>query len=162
MMKEDFAKRIQLMKDDIEQRDKALSFMKYKELDYIEKLDIVEQSLKVLTNESIKPTAEIVLDKHQGGSSVPEIINKSDPIARRRKRNKKKRQSLPQRQNYHEAMQTREGESNEGKTSIDKEEEIERGGINRLIKSDEEYMVITSPLVKESLSERSLPNSKSR
>ncbi|KAI9165566.1 hypothetical protein LWI28_016541 [Acer negundo] len=103
MMKEDFAKRIQLMKDDIEQRDKALSFMKYKELDYIEKLDIVEQSLKVLTNESIKPTAEIVLDKHQGGSSVPEIINKSDPIARRRKRNKKKRQSLPQRQNYHEA-----------------------------------------------------------
>ncbi|KAK1552637.1 hypothetical protein Q3G72_020706 [Acer saccharum] len=54
VMKEYFAKRMQLMKDEIEQRDKALSFMKYKELDYIEKFDIAEQSLKALTKESIK------------------------------------------------------------------------------------------------------------
>ncbi|KAK1552281.1 hypothetical protein Q3G72_013712 [Acer saccharum] len=67
------------LKDQIEQRDKALSFMKYKELDYIEKFDIAEQSLKTLTKESIKPSVEIVLDKHQGESSVPEIVNKGDP-----------------------------------------------------------------------------------
>ena len=62
VMKEDFSKRMQLMKDEIEQRDKVLIFMKYNELDYIEKLDIAEKSLKALTNESTKPSVEIVSD----------------------------------------------------------------------------------------------------
>ena len=91
VMKEDFSKRMQLMKDEIEQRDNALSLMKYKELGYIEKLELAEKSLKALTNESKKPSVEVVCDKHIGESSVSEIVRKGEPAARRKRRNKKKR-----------------------------------------------------------------------
>ncbi|KAK0572692.1 hypothetical protein LWI29_035517 [Acer saccharum] len=98
-MREDFERKMRVMKGELEGKDNALKIMRVKECDYLVKLDKSEQVIKALTN---KPT--LLNNTHGCGS----------PFATSTKKNVPKGKNQPQSKMPSRYAPTRKRESREG------------------------------------------------
>ena len=73
-MREDFERKIRVIKEELEGKENALKIMRARECDYLVKLDKSEQATKSLTN---KPT--MLITNHSGGNHLETSRKKSAP-----------------------------------------------------------------------------------